>query len=329
MPAWKVFFSYSEKDEELRQKLAAHLAVLQHNGRLETWCDRQIPVGSDWDKAIHEKLESADLIVFLISADFLASNYCFDVEMKRAFERLKEGSARIAPILLRPCAWQESIFSDLECLPRKGKPITSWPNIDEAFADITTEISAIVKEPFPASVLKTVRASINGTETDLTIVREQIIAYARLYERTRQCMPPSNERTERLQSIFEKMCSLAMASFPLLRELATSPSPGDKLAALSILQYFANAEYLPFLVRVIEKEKPFVGYHAAKALEFAVSALDSIYTGEVSLAIEEAIIRLEKSDPGFDSDRLKILRRAKQSLAVAKAALAADSTKYD
>src|SRR5215471_16136761 len=104
MPAWKVFFSYSEKDEELRQKLAAHLAVLQHNGRLETWYDRQIPVGSDWDKAIHEKLESADLIVFLISADFLASNYCFDIEMKRAFERLKAGFVNCT----RPGTWSRN-----------------------------------------------------------------------------------------------------------------------------------------------------------------------------------------------------------------------------
>jgi hypothetical protein len=97
-----------------------------------------------------------------------------------------------------------------------------------------------------------------------------------------------------MQDIFDKMRSLATASFPLLPELVASPSPGEKLAALSILECFANVNYLQFLVSTIEKEKPFVGYHAALALQFAVSALDAVHHDQLREALNAAIVALAK-----------------------------------
>lgn len=119
--------------------------------------------------------------------------------------------------------------------------------------------------------------SEHATALDLSVVRDQIIAYARLYERIRQQMTPSAERTNKMQEAVDRMKSLANAAFPLLPDLIKSSSPCEKLAAVSILECFSRRRYLEFLVELIRSEQPFVGYHAALALEFAVSAMEPRY----------------------------------------------------
>ena len=106
--AWQVFYSYSHEDAELRQKLGAHLATLKHQGKMVEWHDRKIKPGSDWSAEISAQLQSAHLVLLLISADFLNSEYCFGIEVEQAFERLKLGEVTVVPILLRPCLWERS-----------------------------------------------------------------------------------------------------------------------------------------------------------------------------------------------------------------------------
>lgn len=137
-----LFFSYSHKDEALRDRLEVHLSVLKREGAISTWHDRRITAGDALGQRIDEHLERADIILLLVSPDFLASDYCQDVEMHRALARHAEGSARVIPVILRPCDWQHSPFAHLLAAPTDGKPITRWPDEDEAFLDVVRQIRA-------------------------------------------------------------------------------------------------------------------------------------------------------------------------------------------
>src|SRR5437773_12372398 len=101
-----LFFSYSHKDEKLRDRLEVHLSTLKHEGLISTWHDRQIRAGEEFDKAIDEEMEKADVILLLVSPDFLASSYCYNVELARAIQRHDKGRTRVIPVILRPCDWR-------------------------------------------------------------------------------------------------------------------------------------------------------------------------------------------------------------------------------
>lgn len=146
-----VFFSYSHKDEQLRDMLETHLAMLQNQGLIHAWHDRRILPGDEFEAAISEKLETADLILLLVSSDFLSSRYCYDVEMKRALERHQEGTARVIPIILRACDWHSAPFGKLLGLPNDGNPIKLWPDIDQAFLDVVKGIRRALEKLSPAS----------------------------------------------------------------------------------------------------------------------------------------------------------------------------------
>ena len=146
----KLFFSYAHPDESLRDELAKHLSLLKRQGTITDWHDRKITAGTYWAQAIDDNLNTADIILLLISADFLASDYCYDQEMTRALVRHNQGNARVIPILLRPCDWHSAPFSELQALPiahgSGAKPITQWPNLDEAFLNIAQGIRAAVTD---------------------------------------------------------------------------------------------------------------------------------------------------------------------------------------
>jgi TIR domain len=135
MHPWRVFYSYSHLDGGLRDRLGTYLAPLRRQNRIEEWHDRKIEPGANWDTEISSRLESAHLILLLLSADFLNSDYCFGVEVEKALARLKRGEVKVVPILLRPCLWQQSPFSELQIIPRDAKAVKSslWASDDEAF----------------------------------------------------------------------------------------------------------------------------------------------------------------------------------------------------
>lgn len=139
-----LFFSYSHKDEPLRDRLEVGLAMLKRQGVIDAWHDRRITAGSELDHSISEALEQADVVLLLVSPDFLASSYCYDLEMQRALQRHERGEARVIPVILRPCDWKASPLSKLMVTPRDGKPITSWADPDEAFQDVVESIRAAV-----------------------------------------------------------------------------------------------------------------------------------------------------------------------------------------
>ena len=142
----KLFYSYSHKDEVLRDQVETHLSLLKRQGVIAEWHDRRITAGTEWKGEIDENLKSSQVILLLVSADFIASDYCYDVEMKRALEKHEAGTARVIPVILRACDWHGAPFGRLKALPEDGKPITSWTNGDEAFTDVAKGIRKVTEE---------------------------------------------------------------------------------------------------------------------------------------------------------------------------------------
>jgi hypothetical protein len=142
----QVFFSYSHKDEALRDELSKHLAILKRAGVIKEWHDRQIPPGSEWAGQIDDRMNHAHVILLLISSDFLASDYCHEIEMKRAMERHELHEAVVIPIILRPCDWNSALFGKLQALPKDAKPVTKWGDQDEAFLNVAQGIRKVVEK---------------------------------------------------------------------------------------------------------------------------------------------------------------------------------------
>jgi WD40 repeat protein len=143
----EVFCCYAREDQPLLVQLQKHLKPLQHEGLITLWADIDIDAGTEWEKEIHRHLNTAQIILLLISPDFMASEYCYSVEMQRAIERHEHGEARVIPIILRPVAWQKTRLGKLQALPTDARPITSgkWHHQDEAFYDVAEGIRDAVE----------------------------------------------------------------------------------------------------------------------------------------------------------------------------------------
>ena len=139
-----LFYSYSHKDEELRNLLDKQLIVLRRSGMIKEWHDRKILPGEEWDKQISKYLDAAKIILLLISSDFLASEYCYDIEAKRALERSENGDAYLIPIILRPVVWELTPFSKIQALPKNALPVKQWDDPDLAFVNICEGILAVI-----------------------------------------------------------------------------------------------------------------------------------------------------------------------------------------
>ncbi len=150
----EVFCSYAPEDEMWLRKLETHLSLLKRQGLISVWHDRLIAPGADWAKTIDIHLETASVILLLVSADFLASDYCYSIEMKRALERQEAGEAQVIPILVRVVDWKDAPFAYLQVLPTDANPIASWSDSDSALADVARGIRhAIEQLPLRTNIL--------------------------------------------------------------------------------------------------------------------------------------------------------------------------------
>ncbi len=141
----KLFISYAHEDSRLRARLAKHLALLKNRGVLASWYDGEIVAGQEWEAAIFDQLNTADIILLLISADFLASPYCYGREMQRALERHDAKEARVIPVLLQPVDdFGHAPFAKLQAVPidanKRLKAVTEWPHRERAYAKIAEGI---------------------------------------------------------------------------------------------------------------------------------------------------------------------------------------------
>ena|ERR1700761_7052464 len=139
-----IFYSYAHEDEKHVLRLQKSLSLLKREGKVLDWYDGRINAGDNWNDAIRKQLENATIILFLVSPDFMASDYCWGVEVRRAMERNSRGEAVVIPVILRSSDWQDADFGQLQALPSRGKPITSWPNRDEAWTNVTKGIRSTI-----------------------------------------------------------------------------------------------------------------------------------------------------------------------------------------
>src|SRR6266568_7511292 len=120
-----IFFCYAREDEALQKELAKQLSILKRQGHYFIWHDREITPGQEWEREIDSHLKKAQIILLLVSPDFMDSDYCYGIEMKQALERHLAGEARVIPIILRPVHWEGAPFSKLQALPTDAMPVTN------------------------------------------------------------------------------------------------------------------------------------------------------------------------------------------------------------
>jgi TIR domain len=140
----KILYCYARKDKLLRDELEKHLVALERSGQVIAWHDRKILPGTEWKNEIGNQLDTSDIILLLISPNFIQSDYCYSIEMQRALERHRTGVVHVIPIILRPCDWKAMPINALQALPENGKPIANWRNRDGAFQNVVQGIRQVI-----------------------------------------------------------------------------------------------------------------------------------------------------------------------------------------
>ena len=207
----KVFISYSHKDKNLKEKLERHLAALKSLGEVALWHDQEVEAGTEWEPQIKAALEEADILLLLVSSDFIASEHINNVELKAALKRHYAGTARVIPILLRPVHWEGTDISRLERLPKNKKAITDWGKEDEdnAFMDVAQGLSKVVAS---------LRASKYKHNTNVLPQRTVPPSNKTSYQK-----PPSScPQPDRKERFFSHSDSSSKAS--QVKQLATQPN---------------------------------------------------------------------------------------------------------
>jgi outer membrane protein assembly factor BamB len=154
--------------------LDTHLAPLKRAGSIITWHDGQIIPGTEWEKDVTTRLQQADIILLLVSPDFIASDHCYSEEMRQALVRHQAGEARVVPILLHPVRWQDAPFSTLQVLPSDARPISLWPNLNEALDNVCNGIYRVISSRERRPQEKKVKAGtspIDGKSRDLPFIK--------------------------------------------------------------------------------------------------------------------------------------------------------------
>ena len=142
----RAFCSYSHRDEEYLNELRIWLRGLERQGIIHWWHDREIPPGWEWEEAIDRNLRTAEVILLLVTPDFMGSDYVHENEIGQAVERHERGEARVIPIIVRPADWEWASFGKLQALPKDAKPITTWLNRDEAWLDVVRGVRKAVED---------------------------------------------------------------------------------------------------------------------------------------------------------------------------------------
>lgn len=142
----RIFFSYAHEDEKFREELEKHLSFLKRSKKIIGWHDRRISAGANWEQEINDNIDQSQIILMLISPDFINSDYCFETESIRALEKHGKGEALVIPIIIRPCLWTETPFKNLQALPTDGVPVSTASNPDEAWLNVAQGLLEVVNQ---------------------------------------------------------------------------------------------------------------------------------------------------------------------------------------
>ena len=285
--AAEVFVAYAHRDEALRNELEVHLAVLKSEGLINLWHDRRIEAGTEWEGEIDEHLESAPVILLLVSPDFLASKYCYGREAARALERHKAGTARVIPVVLRPCQWERTPISGLQALPTDARPVTRWEDVDEAWLNVANGIAEALEEvesDAPTGSTSAVRGDENYSPTGLVVLRMNSIR--------RMSMPPNTLFLVAPDYAIEQqsfiVCVLETTNNRFLMTTETILSvEGGYFAPLDMNTYESGPQTLRFpagMDRIVAK--------------IYGSADEIVVTAEAAgYSTQRAVVQVAKSDP--------------------------------
>ena len=139
-----IFISYAHADEDAKKELDKQLSPLKRSNKIETWNDRELIAGQEWDEEIITELNKSEIILLLISADFIASQYIWDKELAIAMKRHEDGTAHVVPIIMKNCLWQEMPFAKLQALPKNAKPVAAYDLKEDAYTEIAVSINKLV-----------------------------------------------------------------------------------------------------------------------------------------------------------------------------------------
>jgi type III secretion system-like peptide-binding chaperone/TIR domain-containing protein len=178
----RLFYSYSHRDERMLERLQKHLSMLRRRGLITEWSDRAIEAGSEWRAEIARELDAANVILLLVSADFLASDFCWEEEMKVAVERADRGDAKVIAVMLRPVdGWDDTPFAKLQVVPKDGRPITRWADTELAFSDAAGKIRTAVQDYLRSAtgaVPRSASIGVDGSNDDDLAKRSAELAEA-------------------------------------------------------------------------------------------------------------------------------------------------------
>lgn len=229
----QVFFLYTREDKTLLDKLEKHLKPLRQLGLSEIWCD--ISAGTEWKREIREHLNSAQIILLLVSPNFMASDFCYGIEMKRAVKRHERGEAKVIPIILRPVYWQAAPFGKLQALPTGAKPVTSsfWVTQDNALYDITEGIRKVagqlsIKFSIAPPVTQLVSSSRNPSNSEA----EVYLSYCSKCQKKTEMKEAQKTTTKNGKSAVKGICSVCGTNVYLI--LKAEQKTKDELAVYNI-----------------------------------------------------------------------------------------------
>ena len=216
-----VFYSYAREDEKYRDQLVRELGALRKEGIVSEWHDRMIKPGGDWQRDIEDNLEDAHVVLFLVSPDFMKSDYCIGVEVERAVELHFARRCRIVPIIVRPTpSWFTSKLKGFQALPRDAKPISAWDNTNAAFESVVDGIRTVCDEVVDWE--NPIRRSVVGdwVEYEYTMV----VQGQRIVSRGRAEITAKNNRIATLKNagVFNGEYVEASLDFPLDRPIIDS-----------------------------------------------------------------------------------------------------------
>lgn len=326
----RLFLSYSSKDQRYKTDLETNLAVLKNSRQIKSWDMGEITPGADWDDSVRKALADAQVILLIVTADFLASKYINQVELKNALKRHRERTVIVIPIIVTYSAWEDTALKTIQALPPKGKPIVSWKPRSKGWLEVAQGVrKAVTKISGDAKTLEAESPTAGETARAKRVAANRkpkaagrkpgdaLRALAREYEHRRAGMESSGARTAVMERIYAEMLGAAaattLAEDDVLKELAASKSPGERLAAVAILEKRPNKRYLKWLGQRFKVETPFVGYHAATALHAAAGVLGRKEARHVQAAIDEGLRAL--GPERASTDRAGMLLHTQEKLA--------------
>jgi TIR domain len=162
-----VLLCYADEDERMVGQLKKQLSMLERNGHIALWDYGHISAGTEWEQEMNKHLDEAEMILLLISDSFLASDYCYKVQMQRAIERHERKEVRVIPVILRPVYWNEPPLDKLQPLPDRAKPISRWTPRDEGWKNVVAGIKKVIEQlnvqrlPDPAEERRVLMADLD------------------------------------------------------------------------------------------------------------------------------------------------------------------------